>query len=375
MDKLKNLLDRCLKITSDPLREAERFLSDGQRIVGCMPYFCPEELIHAAGMMPFGMWGAEIRAADSKRYFPSFFCSLLHTTLELGIIGAYKGFSAVMIPILCDSLKCMGANWEAGVSDIPVIPVAHAQNRKITAGIEFTVSQYRKIQKCLEEISGRTVTDDQIAASVRIYNENRAAGRRFLTALKKRPETLSPSERCAAMKCGYFIPVKEHTEILNNLAECLEHSPVTVRKGARIVTTGMVADNFGLLALLESCGVSVADDQVTQESLRYRQDTPATFDPVYGLALRIGETEGCAVLYDPGKKRGEMLINLVKESGANGVLFTSTKFCDPEEYDYVPIKRMLDAEGIQSLLIETDMQTGFSERARTALETFCEILR
>jgi benzoyl-CoA reductase/2-hydroxyglutaryl-CoA dehydratase subunit BcrC/BadD/HgdB len=81
------------------------------------------------------------------------------------------------------------------------------------------------------------------------------------------------------------------------------------------------------------------------------------------------------MLFDPEKYRGTMLMELVKDSGADGVLFTQTKFCDPEEYDYVPLKRMLDATGIPSLQVETDQQTANYEQARTAIETFCELLR
>jgi benzoyl-CoA reductase/2-hydroxyglutaryl-CoA dehydratase subunit BcrC/BadD/HgdB len=155
----------------------------------------------------------------------------------------------------------------------------------------------------------------------------------------------------------------------------MEKSPVKPFKGPRIVTSGIVADNSGLLKILDDCGITVASDEVTHESLRFRTDVPVTGDPFVGMARQIGEIEGCSVLFDPGKVRGTMLIDLVKQSKADGVLFVQTKFCDPEEYDYVPIKRMLDKAGIRSLQVEIDQQTSNSEQARTAVETFCEIIQ
>jgi benzoyl-CoA reductase/2-hydroxyglutaryl-CoA dehydratase subunit BcrC/BadD/HgdB len=120
---------------------------------------------------------------------------------------------------------------------------------------------------------------------------------------------------------------------------------------------------------------TIDEDQVTQESLRYRIDVPLTDDPIVGMAEQIGEIEGCPVLYDLGKKRGTMLIDLVKKSSADGVVFVQTKFCDPEEYDYVPIKKMLDKAGFPSLLVEIDQQTANYEQARIKIETFCDITR
>ena len=51
------------------------------------------------------------------------------------------------------------------------------------------------------------------------------------------------------------------------------------------------------------------------------------------------------------------------------------KFCDPEEYDFVPVRRMLDAAGIPVLSVEVDQQMVNYEQARSAIETFADILR
>ena len=58
-----------------------------KKLVGCYPVYTPVELIHAAGMLPVGVIGAgnrlEIAHADSR--FQSFICSIVKSTLELGL--------------------------------------------------------------------------------------------------------------------------------------------------------------------------------------------------------------------------------------------------------------------------------------------------
>ncbi len=362
-------------ISNNPKKQLEQFISEGKKVIGCMPCFCPEELVYAAGMVPFGLWGAEMQAPEAKRYWPAFICSILQTTLELGIRGAYDGLAAVMIPIVCDSLKGMDGNWRYAVPNVPVIPVAHAQNRKTSAGVEFTASQYRKIRARLEELAGSVITDAAIANAVGIFNERRAAMRRFAEAACRRPGLLKPSDRNAVYKSGYFMDVKAHLALVKELADLIEAQTPPAFNGPKVVTSGVIADSSALLQILDACGVAVVRDAVTHESIRYNTDVPETDDPVVGMARQIGEIEGCPMLFDPQKYRGTMLIELVKDSGADGVLFTQTKFCDPEEYDYVPLKRMLDAAGIPSLQVESDQQTVNYEQARTAIETFCDILR
>ena len=190
MSEVKELLDALRAVSNDPRAQLDEALSQGRKAVGVLPYFCPEELVYAAGMLPFGIWGAEMQANESKRYFPAFICSLLHTALELGLRGALNGLSAVMVPICCDSLKGFGANWKYGVGEgIPVIDVAYAENRKIAAGTEFTRVKFRGILSRLEEIAGHTVSDADVAAAIAVYNENRAALRAFSVAAAKHPDT------------------------------------------------------------------------------------------------------------------------------------------------------------------------------------------
>ena len=375
MSEAKELLAELQGIAANPKAQLDAALARGKKAVGVLPYFCPEELVYASGMLPFGLWGAEMQTSLSGRYFPSFTCSLLHTVLEMGLRGQLAGLSALMVPLCCDSLKCFGPNWKYGVGTVPVIDVAWAQNRKTAAGEEFTRARFRRVLERLEEISGKTVSDGEIAAAVALYNENRAALRAFSAAAAAHPEAVSPAERCAAMKAGYFMDRAEHTAKLRALTAALEALPESRWPGLRVVTTGILADSPALLGILAEQGIAVADDQVAQESGFFRVDTPVTADPVAGLARRLGLLEGCSVLFDPGKERGRELMRLAQAARADGVVWFMTKFCDPEEFDYVPVKRMLGDAGIPLLAVEYDQQTASYEQARSAIEAFAEMLR
>ena len=168
---------------------------------------------------------------------------------------------------------------------------------------------------------------------------------------------------------------EEHARKLRALTEALNALPESPWKGLKLVTTGILADMLPLLAILEEQGMAVVDDQVAQESGFFRTDVPVTADPVEGMAKRLGLLEGCSVLFDPGKERGKELVRLAQAAKADGVLWVMAKFCDPEEFDYVPVKRMLEEAGIPLLAVEADQQTASWEQARSAVEAFAEVLR
>ena len=106
----------------------------------------------------------------------------------------------------------------------------------------------------------------------------------------------------------------------------------------------------------------------------FRALADETIDPVKALAKRLNGIKGTSVLFDPAKSRNTELAQIAKACGADGVLWVLTKFCDPEEFDYVPAKEVLDAAGIPMLQIEIDQQMVNYEQVRTAIETFKDIL-
>ena len=370
MREYTKLLSEFKNVAQNPKAQFERLLQNGEKVIGCMPYFCPEELIYAAGMTPFGIWGGDIEVAESKRFFPAFICSILHTTLELGIRGEYNGMTAVMVPKLCDSLKCMGGNWEYAVPHIPVINVAHAQNRKMDAGIEFTASQYRKVITELAQLGGKTPSNKDISDAIELLNKRRGALRVFSQLASEHPEAVSPSARNNVIKSSYFLEAGPYISMLEELNEALNALPDSDWTGARVVTTGILADSPELLRILEENNISIAGDQVLHESVSFCKNVVVADDPVAALARRMAVIEGGSVLYDPGKQRAKELLKLVRKTSADGVIFILTKFCDPEEYDYVPVKKLLDENGVPCLLVEVDRQTSGLEQARSAVETF-----
>jgi bcr-type benzoyl-CoA reductase subunit C len=374
MNNIEELLGQFSKIVSNPKNRLDNYKAKGKKVIGCMPVYCPEELVYAADMVPFGIWGAEIEVSQAKKYFPAFICSILQTSLEMGLRGDLDQLSAVMIPVLCDSLKCMGQNWKQGVKNVEFIPVIHPQNRKMEAGVEFLMTQYNKIKTRLEEISGNEITDGKLQAAIDAYNEHRSVMREFSDIAAQYPHLITPAQRSAVIKSGYFMEKLEHTKLVKELNEACREQPQKEWKGLKVVTTGIIADSPSILKILEEYNMAIVDDEIAQESRQYRTDTPDCKNPIEALARQFSAMDGCSVLYDQEKKRADLIVEKVKKHSADGVVVLMTKFCDPEEYDYPIIKRLLDDNDIPSIIIEVDQQMRNYEQARTAIQTFADVL-
>ena len=71
MAAIETMLETFKGIASNPHAQLQKHLEAGKRVIGVGPYYAPEELVYAAGAVPFGVWGCMVRptrrASTSRR--------------------------------------------------------------------------------------------------------------------------------------------------------------------------------------------------------------------------------------------------------------------------------------------------------------------
>lgn len=374
MNNYDAVLSRIRRVAKNPGAQLKEYISKDKKAIGCM-YYAPEELIHAAGMIPFGIWGGETEISAAKKYFPSFICSILQTSLELGIKGAFDSLSGIIIPANCDPLRTMGQNWKVAVPGVEFIPLVHPVNRKTEAGKKYLLTEYQRIKKTLERISGNLITPEALHNSIKVYNNYRRAMRKFVEVAIDYPTIITPSVRHTVIKAAGFVEKAEYTTWIEELIDDLKENERQKWDGEKIVVSGIMLDSSDILHILEENHINVVSDDLSQETRQFRSDVPEDGKtPMERLVNYWSEMEGCPLLYDPEKKRGEMIIQAVKHTHADGVLFLMMKFCDPEEFDYPIIKKQLEKAHIPQVYIEFEQGNVNAEQARTRIQAFSEMV-
>lgn len=372
---MESILATMKEAIENPNEAVKNFKKDtGNKAIGCFPVYCPEEIIHAGGMLPVGIWGGHTELDLTKQYFPAFACSIMQSSLEFGLRGAYNELSAVIIPGMCDTLICLGQNWKVAVPKVPYIALVYPQNRKLESGVKYLVNEFKNIKKELEKICGHEITEEKLQESIDVYNEHRKVMQEFVELSPKYPETIKPSVRNLVIKSGFFMRKEKHTELVKSLIDNLKKMETEECMGSKVILTGISLDSKDILDILEENNITVVGDDLAQESRQFRTLVPEGKDALERLARQWSNIEGCSLAYDPEKKRGSMIVDEVKAKGADGVIFCMMKFCDPEEYDYPVVKGDIESKNIPTLYIEVDQQTSNNEQVRTRIQAFSEML-
>lgn len=375
MQAIATILREMEGAVKDPGGAVRAFKQEtGREVIGCLPIYVPEEIIYAGGMLPIGVWGGQTNIVQSGTYLPSFACSIMRAIMEFAMRGVYNDLSAVVCPMHCDTLKCIGENWKVGISEVPCFCLVYPQNRKNPSGISYLTTEFEHLRKKLESLSGRTITDEAINQAIVIYNEHRKTIREFTRVARDYPLTIRAQKRHMVIKSGFFMDKAKHTLLVKSLISELKALPAEKSSGIKVILTGIMAEPDSFLELFNQYNLVVVGDDLAHESRQFRTDVPAGGTPLERLARRWAEVQGCSLAYDPEKRRSNMLIDMVRETGADGVIVTMMKFCEPEEFDYPILKKEFEKANIPHLYIELEQQADSAEQLRTRIQGFAEMM-
>jgi benzoyl-CoA reductase subunit C len=380
MAVIDDLFLKCREILEEtPFKPAMDWRAkhpDG-KIVGCYPVYTPVELIHAAGMLPVGIIGGgnrlEIAHADSR--FQSFVCSIVKSTLELGLTERLSFLDGIVFHSICDPARNLASVFKRNFPKLMVEYIHFPQNMTSRVVEDYLVSEYQRVKSSYETLAGRTVVADDLAKSIRLYNEQRRLMRELYRLRRERPENLSTLESYVLTRVGTLIPVEEHVTILKDALGALSGRNERPKDRIRVILEGSFCEQppLELIDGLEAAGCYILDDDFLQGWRFFLEDVASDGDPLRNLARAYkDQSVFSGVKHDSRVPKAKHLIDRVRETGAAAVLILAAKFCEPALFDYAIYRQALEREGIPHLYLEFEEKMWIFDKARTEVETFVE---
>lgn len=376
----EQILERCRDLASQPLGAvAERWKAahPGGRVIAAYPVLAPAEIIHAAGMLPLGLFGGgtsvELTHADAR--FQSFVCSIAKSSLELGFQGIVRGVDGFVFSNICDVARNLASIWKRNFPDAFIDYLHLPQNSTSPSVTAYTASEFRRLAAGFEEAFGLRVADTALAKSIETYNALRARIRSLYAFRIAEPQKLSTTELYVALRAATCAPPEEAIVWLETLLDGLPRRDARPRDRLRVVVEGAFCEQppLGLLEVLEEAGCYVVEDDLLLGWRWFTSDVATDGDPFERLgAAYVNQSVPSSTRHEGREHRADGLIEKIRRSRAHAAIFMPAKFCEPALFDYVLMKQGLERAGIPHMIVEFEEKMWTFERTRNEIETFVE---
>ncbi len=147
---------------------------------------------------------------------------------------------------------------------------------------------------------------------------------------------------------------------------------------ARVLLAGCFCEQppLGLLKPLERVGCYIVDDDLVEIHRSIRGDIPLDGDPLEScVAAYLGDAPASPIRFIGAGEKGKDLVERVRRSGAEGVLFSAASFCDPALLDQPMTTAALERAGIPWTSFKYSENTGQFQVIREEAGTFADSIR
>jgi len=369
-------LEAFAAVCADHYGTARAAAERGEKVAGYMCTYTPVELLHAAGYLPVRVLGREGAISLADGHLQVFACTLARSALDMALSGELDFLSLMAFPHTCDTVQNLAEIWKENMQETPVLTVSTPVWIENEHALEFYREELARARRFLEAQIGTEISDGLIEDSIKLHDEHRSIMRRLYELRRARPSGLSGAQMLSVVLASLLMPREEHLRAVTELVTELESAEPEADVGLpKVLVVGAACRSEDYLAVIEDAGCIVVDDELCTGSRAFAIEAVADGDPIDRLARMYLGRVPCASKHCPGADTGARLVEKVRQSGADAVVFLFTKFCDPWAFDYPYLRDALDAAGIQSLLVEIEQHVPPAEQIKTRFSAFAEMMR
>lgn len=346
----------------------------GKKVIGVMTSYVPEEVISAAGMIPWRITGTWRENVDRARVYRAVSTMAYPThVLESVLSGELDFLDGIVTSDQDQDLKCL---WDVlvYVNKMPWTFCLQVPLSVSNLNYRFYAGEIRRLTKSLEDYSGQKISDESIHSSIITYNKMRSLLSQVYELRKRQVPPLSGAEVLGITTAAQVMPKEKFIQELESLLPYLETREANVKKvQPRILLVSDMLDHPGYLRLIEEHGLVAMDDLDT--GVRYfiqNVDTNLT-DPANALAKRYLGRHGVPRMADWAGQMDQIL-KWTQEYKIDGVVFLPLVADYCQRFREPNLRERLQGIGVPSVSLEREYCLANVGQLRTRIGAFMEMI-
>ncbi len=373
---LAQILTACRALLCDTdFPTLQRWHELGGKVLGHFQVYFPEEIAHAAGLLPVKLGCTGDAEGQLDSHFGSYLCSCVKQPLHLALNHGLD-LDMFVAPSICDAARNLTAVWSRNFS-YPCRTLYLPQNSASPHAVDYLRREYDELAGAMAALGGRAPQGDDLRHSLTVFNRNRALLRQLYRVKQQQPWNV-PVDACYLLSAvGSLLPREEHNRLLEASLRLLEHSSpaqTSAREKIRVLVSGCFCEQPPL-EMLEAIGRSchVVDDDLLLGLRWIDGDIAPHGDPLAALAAAYGrQSPYCPVRHDGRTTGAESLLRRVHACAARAVILAAPKMCEPGLEELVPAAAALDRAAIPYCVCEFEQSMHSFDLLELQLETFAE---
>jgi benzoyl-CoA reductase subunit C len=345
----------------------------GGKVLGYFCTYVPEEILHAAGVLPVRILGSHEPQDVTEPHIFGMYCPFCRDCLAQGLKGRYDYLDGIMIAQSCLHIRQAYTSWEKHrpreFSYYLCMP-HHVQSPR---ALPYLTEELVGFKTAVEEWTGVTITDDDLDKAIDVYNENRRLMHDVYQLRKGADPPLTGEEAMEMVIASQMTDKAEHNRELRRILGELPGRSNGRDVGVRLMIIGSEDDDTEFINMVESVGATFVVDEHCTGTRYFWNEVEPRENRLEAIAARYIDRVPCPTKDWVERKRIPHILELAEEWNVDGAIVMQQKFCDPHELDTPAVRKALEDVGVKTLFLEFDVTVPIGQ-FKVRVEAFLEML-
>ena len=347
----------------------------GNKVIGTICCHVPEELIHAAGMLPY-----RVRATGStddsqgEVWLSQLSCNFCRSCMQYVADGTYDFLDGMASSDGCLIAQRLYDSWrysgERNFTHLVTVP-----RMSTDAAVSWYREELVKFKEGLENFTGNVITDDKLLKSIEIYNETRRLIRELYDLRKSESPIITGTQTQKLILAAMSMPKDQYNELLQKYLEEIKHDEPITDSQARLMVVGSGIDDPNFIKMIEDRGGLVVTDVHCFGSRYMWEPVEVEGDVLTSLASSYLKRSTCPRMMDQHQKLFDLVKNMVDKFKVDGVIYAHMRYCDMWGGENVIFEKRFKEAKIPVLALEREEIMTNELQQAVRVEAFIEMLQ
>jgi len=348
----------------------------GKRVIGYVGPGVPEEMIHAAKMLPLRVScdNEPVPADKVDAYLMSNVSTFARSVFQTVLDGKWDFLDGVVTSVTNEASRRMHDNWLAykrrtymDAIYLPLKQTGHA--------VDMYLADLEDWRNRISEFRGARIVDRDLRRSIEIYNRGRELMQKLYELRKGECPPVTGAETLEVVKAATRLPREQFNELLEQLLDEIKRTGREIKKSKRLMIVGSALENSTWIEAIEKLDAVVVTDELEAGTRYFWGRVDTKLPPMKALAdyYISGRPPGARIW--PAGKRFEHIFNMAGQYKVDGVISEIIRNDAEYGHDKLFLDKEMKERGIPILELDVEYGENASGQMKTRVEAFLEMVQ
>jgi benzoyl-CoA reductase subunit C len=359
-------------LVANRYKNAQAEKDKGRKIIGWTCNYIPEEIIYAAGMLPWRLLGGKESYAAADTYLYTSCCSFVKSCLADGLANNLDFLDGYVTSNTCDFIRRLYDVWsEYLVDKTPFVRMLSVPFKKTEAALDLYNNEIVKFKQDVETFFDIKITDESLRDAIELYNETRVLLNKLYSIRKKDPVLISGADVMDVVAAAMVSDRKEYNKLLKEFLATIEDREASYSGRIRLMILGSALGDSEYIKMIEDLGGLVVIDDLCMGRRYFWGLVEDLEDPLEALARRYLLNAYCPRMA-PYSDRVKLLEELSEEFKIDGVIYETIKFCEAHGVRFPLYETVFKKLDKPVLKLDREHTLSGTGQMKTRIEAFFE---